>query len=60
MSDKLIRIAKLVWKSSTNVGFGLALNSNGDTLYGVAEYNPPGNILGQFQTNVLPPKQRRN
>lgn len=43
---------QLVWKSSTKLGLGLAYN--GIKYYVVANYQAPGNYLGQFLTNVLP------
>ena len=46
---------QLVWKSSKELGMGIAQASDG-TWYVVGNYSPPGNIFGQFPTNVLPPK----
>jgi hypothetical protein len=37
---------QLVWKGSKKVGFGLASKDGKD--YVVAEYDPPGNYLGEF------------
>ena len=44
---------QLVWKASMQIGFGAALTSNGEWLV-VAEFDPPGNVEGQFAGNVLP------
>lgn len=44
---------QVVWKSSLTFGFG-AITIDGFTA-GVGLYNPPGNYLGQFPENVLPP-----
>lgn len=47
---------QVVWKSSTGLGCGRAGNSqNGEVT--VCNYSPPGNYLGQFAQNVLPPNQ---
>jgi len=43
---------QLVWKSSQELGMGIAQAADG-TWYVVANYNPPGNISGQFPLNVL-------
>ncbi|ODM91211.1 Protein PRY1 [Orchesella cincta] len=48
---------QLVWKSSTNVGIGVSYNSKKNWWVVVANYNPPGNVHGQFRENVLPPYQ---
>jgi len=47
---------QLVWKSSKELGIGIAQAADG-TWYVVANYNPPGNISGQFPLNVLKPKK---
>ena len=47
---------QLVWKSSKELGMGIAQAADG-TWYVVAHYSPPGNIAGQFPTNVLQPKK---
>jgi glioma pathogenesis-related protein 2 len=46
---------QLVWKSSQELGIGIAQATNG-TWYVVGNYSPPGNIAGQFATNVLKSK----
>ncbi|CAG7677365.1 unnamed protein product [Allacma fusca] len=43
---------QLIWKNTTRVGIALAAGGHG--IYIVANYNPPGNIKGQFRENVLP------
>jgi hypothetical protein len=45
---------QVVWKSSQNLGCGIGIR-NGNSFYGVAQYTPPGNVIGQFQQNVLKP-----
>ena len=47
---------QLVWQSSKELGMGIAQAADG-TWYVVANYSPPGNISGQFPTNVLKPKK---
>ena len=42
---------QLVWKNTKEVGFGIS--SNNDNFRVVAYYYPAGNILGEFQNNVL-------
>ncbi|XP_016844669.1 uncharacterized protein LOC100119359 isoform X1 [Nasonia vitripennis] len=46
---------QVVWRDSTELGVGMARNRNGE-VYVVANYNPPGNFLGSFAENVLPPR----
>ncbi|RNA32892.1 Golgi-associated plant pathogenesis-related 1-like [Brachionus plicatilis] len=43
---------QVVWKSSTKLGCGISIN-DGKT-FGVCNYTPPGNYIGQFAQNVLP------
>lgn len=45
---------QVVWKGSKEIGVGRATSSGGRTVV-VANYRPPGNVLGMFATNVLPP-----
>ena len=47
--------AQIVWKSSQLIGIGIAKDYQGGS-YIVANFFPPGNIIGKFQDNVLPPK----
>lgn len=44
---------QVVWKSSRELGVGMAKNSK-NQIYVVANYDPPGNYQGQFRENVLP------
>ena len=46
---------QVVWKSSQELGIGIAQGANG-TWYVVGNYRPPGNIVNQFAPNVLPPQ----
>jgi glioma pathogenesis-related protein 2 len=52
---------QLIWKNTKEVGFGVAVASNGH-FYAVAYYYPPGNVLTEFRNNVLPfmPKKIQN
>ncbi|KAL5487923.1 hypothetical protein ACEPAI_6031 [Sanghuangporus weigelae] len=49
---------QMVWKSTTELGCALALcdgifdASYGKASFYVCEYNPPGNVIGQFAENV--------
>jgi hypothetical protein len=44
----------LVWKSSKNFGIGITYNTANDEAYICFNTSPPGNIIGEFQMNVLP------
>ena len=41
---------QVVWKSSQRIGCGIS--NNGSEFYGVAQYDPPGNFIGEFEQNV--------
>ncbi|XP_013391631.1 protein PRY2 isoform X2 [Lingula anatina] len=45
---------QVVWKGSKEIGVGRAVGQDG-RVYVVANYLPPGNMLGAFKENVLPP-----
>ena len=53
-SMKTGHFTQLVWVASQKLGLGVA-RGNGNTIV-VANYDPPGNYPGQFQKNVLQPK----
>lgn len=46
-----------VWKGTTHIGFGFGwTNNNGRRWhYVVANYYPPGNVTGRFDSNVFAP-----
>lgn len=44
---------QIVWKSTTHLGVGIAINEN-QNVYVVACYSPPGNLLNMYSDNVLP------
>ncbi|KAI2803528.1 CRISP [Blomia tropicalis] len=43
---------QLIWKSSTHLGVGVAINGN--SFYVVANYHPLGNYFTRYKDNVLP------
>ena len=43
---------QIVWKGSKQVGFGYAQARDG-YYYGVANYYPAGNFIGEFEENVF-------
>jgi uncharacterized protein YkwD len=48
---------QVVWKNTTEIGCGFRSGCT-DSIYPyvwVCQYNPPGNVLGEFAENVLPP-----
>lgn len=50
---------QIVWKGTTQIGCGFATGCEtspmGFANTWVCQYNPPGNYIGQFAQNVLPP-----
>lgn len=44
----------LIWKASTGYGMGVALNKDTNEVIITMNTTPPGNIIGNFQDNVLP------
>jgi hypothetical protein len=44
----------LVWKSSTNFGMGISIDTTTNKVYISMNTSPPGNYQGQYQDNVLP------
>ncbi|CAH8507058.1 unnamed protein product [Dicrocoelium dendriticum] len=46
---------QLVWKGTEYVGFGCAINQDGDAIFIAAHYSPKGNVDGEFLKNVLKP-----
>lgn len=45
---------QIVWKSTTDLGCGVAISKQTGNIYAVCHYNQPGNVDGQFQMNVFP------
>lgn len=46
--------SQVVWKSSKTVGVGVATSKSSGMTVVVANFDPPGNFMGQFEENVLP------
>ncbi|XP_059149240.1 Golgi-associated plant pathogenesis-related protein 1-like isoform X2 [Physella acuta] len=46
---------QVVWKSTKQLGMGKAKTSDGK-VFVVGSYRPPGNYVGMYKENVLPPK----
>ena len=44
----------LVWKESTSFGMGISINLNTSAVDVTMNTSPPGNVVGEFQKNVLP------
>lgn len=49
--SRAVRFTQMIWKGTTEVGFGIARTPNGK-YFGVANYFPSGNLLGEFKTNI--------
>ncbi|CDO93498.1 unnamed protein product [Kluyveromyces dobzhanskii CBS 2104] len=45
---------QLVWKNSSSLGCAFVRCAQYYGQYTVCEYDPPGNVIGQFEQNVLP------
>lgn len=52
-SDATGHFTCLVWLKSTSFGMGISINANGEAFI-TLNTSTPGNIIGQFQQNVLP------
>ncbi|XP_071485373.1 Golgi-associated plant pathogenesis-related protein 1-like [Diadema antillarum] len=49
---------QLVWKKSRRMGIGVAVNpKNRNQVFSVFNYEPAGNVQGQYKENVLPKKK---
>jgi len=53
-SSKTGHFTCLIWKSSTKFGMGISLNIDTNTVDITMNTSPAGNILGEFEQNVLP------
>uniref|UniRef100_A0A914QNL7 SCP domain-containing protein n=1 Tax=Panagrolaimus davidi TaxID=227884 RepID=A0A914QNL7_9BILA len=47
---------QIIWKSSKKIGIGISKSSNTGMYYVVANFDPPGNMMGNFAQNVPPPR----
>ncbi|CAG5135158.1 unnamed protein product, partial [Candidula unifasciata] len=45
---------QMVWRNSTEIGVGRSQAKDGRSIV-VVNYYPPGNVIGEFTVNVLPP-----
>ncbi|WP_206538945.1 CAP family protein [Nocardiopsis lucentensis] len=57
-SSKTGNFTQLVWKSTERVGVGIAATREENGWHGcmvVGRFDPPGNYVGRFEENVLPP-----
>ena len=57
--EKVKNFTQLVWKDTTEVGFGWA-QSNQGIFYIVGIYYPSGNIEGKYMENVFPEEELKN
>nr|ACO15637.1 Golgi-associated plant pathogenesis-related protein 1 [Caligus clemensi] len=48
---------QVVWKDCKRLGMAKSRSSSGKTIV-VANYDPPGNFIGNYSTNVVPPKNQ--
>lgn len=46
---------QMIWKESTNMGIAIAKGKHSGKTYVVANYNPKGNFIGKFLSNVPKP-----
>jgi len=52
-SDTTGHFTCLVWSSSTSFGMGISINQSTGQAYISFNSSPPGNIIGEFQKNIL-------
>ncbi|UYV70388.1 glipr2 [Cordylochernes scorpioides] len=55
-NPKTGHFTQVIWKGSKKVGAGMA-KKEPNSFFVVANYEPPGNMLGKFRTNVPPAKE---
>ncbi|KAJ8948337.1 hypothetical protein NQ318_019322 [Aromia moschata] len=55
VNQSTLHFTQVVWRSSAQLGVGVAKNKKGQT-YVVANYDPRGNYIGQFVENVPRPR----
>lgn len=49
---------QLVWRDTRLIGFGVSVSNDG-TIYIVANYFPPGNVVGKFTENVIETNRKK-
>jgi len=54
-SADTIRFTQLCWADTVRIGAGVG--RNGDLMYVVMNFDPPGNYIGSFRANVFPKAQ---
>ncbi|EGZ15060.1 hypothetical protein PHYSODRAFT_390109, partial [Phytophthora sojae] len=47
---------QLCWRDTTQYGIGYAYDPDPRIAVVVMNFNPPGNIVGGYKANVLPPR----
>lgn len=59
-SPKVGHFTQMIWKNTTEVGCAVFSLKGSQWLetYVACEYQPPGNVMGQFSANVPPPKKK--
>ncbi|CAG7714315.1 unnamed protein product [Allacma fusca] len=45
---------QMIWKGTTKLGMAMATSKHG--IYVVAEYSPPGNVVGRYPQNIAKPE----
>ena len=51
-SSGFLDFAQMIWRSTTQFGFGVTMSPDRRYVYMVADYFAAGNIAGQYLTNV--------
>lgn len=55
-NSEIGHFTQLVWKDSTRVGCARGFSKRGKGVYLVCNYDPPGNVIGEFHSQVPPQK----
>ncbi len=55
---KIGHFTQVVWKGTRKMGCGAAASADGQAHFVVCNYSPPGNILGEYEQNVVPAKKK--
>lgn len=56
-NSEIGHFTQLVWKDTTKIGCARGFSKRGKGVYLVCNYDPPGNVFGEFRSQVSP--QRR-
>ena len=46
--------SQVVWQSSERLGCSIECNQATGKCFSICSYDPPGNVIGAFEQNVLP------